>query len=51
VNATASVLLADQSEEDLYVSFTHRELPPTVAVALGLFNNSEPAGSDINATM
>lgn len=26
--------------QDLYVSFTHRELPPMVLVALGLFNNS-----------
>ena len=52
VNASASSLLANQSGQDLYVSFTHRELPPPVIVALGLYNNSEPAGSDdINATM
>jgi acid phosphatase len=37
VGASASRLLADESKEDLYVSFTHRELPPTVIVALGLF--------------
>jgi len=52
LNASASSLLTDESEEDLYVSFTHRELPPTVVVALGIFNNSAPAGThDINATM
>ncbi|KAF2722739.1 phosphoglycerate mutase-like protein [Polychaeton citri CBS 116435] len=39
-------------DQDLYISFTHREMPPTVLVALGLFNNSEFGGSnDINATM
>jgi len=38
--------------QDLYVSFTHRELPPTVLVALVLFNNSESTGANnINATM
>ncbi|PWY79165.1 phosphoglycerate mutase-like protein [Aspergillus heteromorphus CBS 117.55] len=26
--------------QDLFVSFTHRELPPTVVTALGLFNNT-----------
>ncbi|KAH7027216.1 histidine phosphatase superfamily [Microdochium trichocladiopsis] len=53
VNATASLLLNSSSEEDLYVSFTHRELPPMVVVALGLFNNSAfAAGSgNINDTM
>jgi acid phosphatase len=35
LNATSSAL-ADESDEDLYVSFTHRELPPTVLVAMGL---------------
>ncbi|KAF6810419.1 histidine acid phosphatase [Colletotrichum sojae] len=54
LNATAGLLLGDASDEDLYVSFTHRELPPMVVVAMGLFNNSEagagPAGS-INDTM
>jgi acid phosphatase len=52
VNASASVLLADDTDQDLYVSFTHRELPPTVVVALGIFNNSMYSGSNnINATM
>lgn len=53
VNATANLLLADESEQDLYVSFTHRELPPMVLVALGLFNNSAFGGSQatINDTM
>ncbi|KIY69311.1 phosphoglycerate mutase-like protein [Cylindrobasidium torrendii FP15055 ss-10] len=54
-NASAALLLADTDAEnvqDLYVSFTHRELPPTVLVALGLFNNTAFSGSnDQNATM
>jgi hypothetical protein len=52
VNATVETLLADEAEQDIYVSFTHRELPPTVVVALGLFNNSAFTGAnDPNATM
>ncbi|KAH9240726.1 hypothetical protein K456DRAFT_45901 [Colletotrichum gloeosporioides 23] len=53
LNATANLLMADAADEDLYVSFTHREMPPMVLVAMGLFNNSEPgfgAAADINAT-
>ncbi|KAJ0165335.1 Acid phosphatase PHO1 [Colletotrichum tanaceti] len=57
LNATANLLLQDETpDEDMYVSFTHRELPPMVAVAMGLFNNSDltgGAGGDarINDTM
>jgi acid phosphatase len=52
LNATAQQLLAGNSTQDLYVSFTHRELPPTVAVALGIFNNTAWAGAaNINNTM
>lgn len=56
LNATAGLLMADMDNEDvqdLYVSFTHRELPPTVLVAMGLFNNSAFGGSEasINDTM
>jgi acid phosphatase len=54
LNATANLLLASNSStsQDLYVSFTHRELPPTVLVAMGLFNNSAfSASNDVNATM
>jgi hypothetical protein len=52
LNATAGLLLADSADQDLYVSFTHRELPPTVLVAMGLFNNSAFSGAnDVNATM
>lgn len=52
LNATAGLLLQDEADQDLYVSFTHRELPPTVLVAMGLFNNSAFSGSDdLNATM
>lgn len=53
-NTTASLLLDEESSaEDLYISFTHRELPPMVLVAMGLFNNSEFGGSEasINSTM
>ncbi|KHN98480.1 Histidine acid phosphatase, eukaryotic [Metarhizium album ARSEF 1941] len=52
VNTTLDLLSADTSAQDLYISFTHRELPPTALVALGLFNNSIfSGGSDVNATM
>ncbi|KAI1093231.1 phosphoglycerate mutase-like protein [Rostrohypoxylon terebratum] len=53
-NASASLLLENSSgEQDMYVSFTHRELPPMVFVAMGLFNNSEFGGSEasVNDTM
>lgn len=53
LNATANLLLSGDSDEDMYVSFTHRELPPMVMVAMGLFNNSDFGGSEsaINDTM
>ncbi|TQN66559.1 Acid phosphatase PHO1 [Colletotrichum shisoi] len=56
LNATANLLLQEPgtTDEDVYVSFTHRELPPMVAVAMGLFNNSDfVSGSEgrINDTM
>ena len=47
-------LTGDAASEDLYVSFTHRELPPMVLVAMGLFNNSDFSGGPaaaINDTM
>ncbi|KAK7414046.1 hypothetical protein QQX98_007078 [Neonectria punicea] len=44
LNATGRQLMND-SGEDLYISFTHRELPPTVLVAMGIFNNSAFGGS------
>jgi len=54
LNATANLLLGDSAEQDVYISFTHRELPPTVLVAMGLFNNSAAGGGSeatINSTM
>jgi hypothetical protein len=59
LNATLFTLSTTQSttsnattDQDLYTSFTHRELPPTVLVALGLFNNSAFSGANnINGTM
>ncbi|KAG4440713.1 hypothetical protein IFR05_003807 [Cadophora sp. M221] len=40
------------TDQDLYISFTHRELPPTVLVALGLFNNSAFSNTNnVNSTM
>ena len=52
LNTTLSLLTSDQAEQDMYISFTHRELPPTVLVAMGLFNNSEFSGTiNVNATM
>ncbi|KAM0718900.1 hypothetical protein Q7P37_005972 [Cladosporium fusiforme] len=53
-NSTIDLLTSERTDddEDLYVSFTHRELPPMVLVAMGLYNNSAlSGGSDINATM
>lgn len=59
VNATINTLMSEQNnqsnattDQDLYISFTHRELPPTVLVALGLYNNSAFSGANnINGTM
>jgi hypothetical protein len=53
LNATSSLLSSEEEDDqDIYVSFTHRELPPTVLVAMGLFNNSEFTGAnDVNASM
>jgi len=40
------------ASQDLTISLTHRELPPTVLVAMGLFNNTQfSTQSAINATM
>ncbi|KAB8071270.1 histidine phosphatase superfamily, partial [Aspergillus leporis] len=51
VNASFNALSSNFSQ-DVYVSFTHRELPPTVITALGLFNNSAFSGADdVNKTM
>ncbi|CAF1361036.1 unnamed protein product [Didymodactylos carnosus] len=49
----SSKLLEDTKtmDQDLYVSFTHREVPPFVLTALGLYNNSCYADvNDINTT-
>lgn len=52
LNASMNLLTGDQADQDLYASFTHRELPPTVLVAMGLFNNSQfTGGNNVNATM
>jgi hypothetical protein len=52
LNASANLLLGDSADQDIYASFTHRELPPTVLVSMGLFNNSAFSGAnDVNATM
>ncbi|KAG6137674.1 hypothetical protein E4U46_000671 [Claviceps purpurea] len=52
LNATMGLLSADTAAQDLYISFTHRELPPTVLVAMGLFNNSQFSnGDNVNDTM
>lgn len=52
LNATMNLLTSATVSQDLYISFTHRELPPTVLVSMGLFNNSQFSGaSAINSTM
>jgi acid phosphatase len=52
VNASIAALDDDSSSQELFFSFTHREVPPTVITALGLYNNSAYSGAnDVNATM
>ena len=34
------------SEQRLFLSFTHREVPPVIATALGIFNSSALCGTD-----
>ncbi|KAK5092267.1 hypothetical protein LTR24_005404 [Lithohypha guttulata] len=58
LNSTMNLLTSPSPSpsQDLYISFTHRELPPTVLVAMGLFNNTQfsapaPAGAAINSSM
>ncbi|KAI1097397.1 histidine acid phosphatase [Jackrogersella minutella] len=52
-NATADLLMRETTDEDLYVSFSHRTLPSMAFVAMGLFNNSAFGGTaeTINDTM
>ncbi|KAI0363119.1 phosphoglycerate mutase-like protein [Pilatotrama ljubarskyi] len=55
VRSSLDILSANDTStfnQTLYVSFTHREEPPLVLTALGLFNNSAYYPSlDVNATM
>ncbi|KAK4165511.1 histidine phosphatase superfamily [Cladorrhinum sp. PSN259] len=52
VQATAGLLLNDdQQQQDIYVSFAHRAMPAHLAVAMGLFNNTEFTGGNVNDTM
>lgn len=55
LNTTMALLTSNSNtstDEDITISFTHRELPPTVLVAMGLFNNSQfSTASSINDTM
>lgn len=52
VNATMDLLNADKTEQDVFVSFTHREMLPATVVALGLFNDSALTGANNpNASM
>ena len=52
VNASVAALDDDSQSQDLYVSFTHREFPPTVLTTLGLYNNSAYTGANkVNETM
>ncbi|OAA72343.1 Histidine acid phosphatase, eukaryotic [Cordyceps fumosorosea ARSEF 2679] len=51
-NPTNSSANSSSSVDDLLVSFTHREMPPMVIVAMGLFNNSDFGGApNVNDTM
>lgn len=50
--ASVEALDDESSSQELYISFTHRELPPMVITALGLYNNSAYTGANnINDTM
>lgn len=52
VNASVAALRDESLSQELYVSFTHREVPPTVLTALGLYNNSAYSGANhVNGTM
>jgi acid phosphatase len=54
LNETMSLLSSNDnssSSQDIYVSFTHREMPPTVLVAMGLFNNTDFIGGNPNNSM
>lgn len=52
LNASASLLADnDTASQDFYISFTHREEPPFIVTALGLFNDSSFTGvNNPNAT-
>ncbi|KZZ91695.1 Histidine acid phosphatase, eukaryotic [Moelleriella libera RCEF 2490] len=52
LKTTVDLLTSDTATQDLYVSFTHRELPPAVLVAMGMLNNSQFSGNNnVNETM
>ncbi|KAI8996454.1 phosphoglycerate mutase-like protein [Trametes punicea] len=55
VRSALDILSANDTKtfnQTLYISFTHREEPPLVLTALGLFNNSAPYPDlDVNSTM
>ena len=55
VRSALNILSANDTttfNQPLYVSFSHREEPPLILTALGLFNNSEYyPGLDVNTTM
>src|SRR5689334_5338223 len=52
LNASLSLLTAEDADQDLYISFAHRQMPSTAMVAMGLFNNSQFSGANnINSTM
>ncbi|KAI0332669.1 phosphoglycerate mutase-like protein [Cubamyces sp. BRFM 1775] len=55
VRSSLDILSANDTStfnQTLYISFTHREEPPLVLTALGLFNNSAYyPGLDVNSTM
>ncbi|RKF56541.1 Acid phosphatase PHO1 [Erysiphe neolycopersici] len=53
LNATVKTLMSDHDtqsdkveDQDIFISFTHRQLIPMVLVSMGLFNNSAYSGSN-----
>ncbi|KAI0313277.1 histidine phosphatase superfamily [Amylostereum chailletii] len=52
VNTTSTnATRPNTTAQQIFLSFTHREEPAFIVSALGLFNDSGPAGDDVNATL
>lgn len=51
-SSSTTVGTSNEAGQNLYISFTHREVPPMILTTLGLYNNSAYTGShNVNETM